>query len=648
MHNLHRPLALLGLICLLFLAYFPGLHGDFEFDDQANLLQNTDIQIQDFSLHTLKLAALSGDSGPLGRPVSMITFAINHAVTGFDPFYLKLTNVAIHAVSGFGLYLLVVQLLVAYRRASARQTSDSIGWIALLVAAAWMLHPLNLTSILYIVQRMTSLSGLFSIVALYCYASGRNRMQTQQPHGWWLILIATPAAGVIALFCKENAAMLPLLIFLIEAFFFRFRSSSTTETRILHGIFLITLWLPLIAIASFLVSTPEWLAQGFGTRGFTLPERLMTESRVLWFYLRMIAAPDISLMGIYHDDIAISTGLTAPLSTLPAVLGLFCLVLIAILFHRRAPLLSFGIAWFLAGHLMESSIIPLEIAHEHRNYLPMIGPILAAFYYLLNSSLTIRNTAYPLAVLLIGMLTFSTLVRAKQWGDLLEHAIAEAENHPDSPRAQQQLGRMYFKLYNAEPREEFYEQARKAFEASSALDPHFKSGLYARIILDYNAEHTPPDSVITEFRDRLQHHRTEPGDITMLESLLQCQLSGDCKLPDTVFLELLEIEVERYKGDPKRQASFLSFLGSYAAQKMDDEILAGQYLKQAVDAYPSDVQGRLNYAWYLGVTGQYVAANAQIAAAWQADSKLNKFGPRIHSVERSIQERKINMEGKPR
>jgi tetratricopeptide (TPR) repeat protein len=647
MHNFWRLFSLICLLGTLFAVYRPGLYGDFEFDDQANLLQNSDLQILNFSLHGLKLAALSGDSGPLGRPISMVTFALNHILTGFDPFYLKLTNVGIHAISGIALYLLVVQLLFAYRRThSHKMLDEAVKWIAMVVASAWMLHPLNLTSVLYIVQRMTSLAGFFSLLALYFYTLGRNRTLENKASGWWLILLASPIAGIIALFCKENSAVLPLLIFLVEWFLFKFHTTNTFEKKTLHAIFISTLWLPLFGMSAFLLLTPEWLSNGFEGRGFTLTERLMTESRVLWFYIHMIIAPDISLLGIYHDDIKISSNLLTPSSTLPAILGLLLLSLFAIGLRSRIPILSFGIVWFLAGHLMESSFVPLEIAHEHRNYLPMVGLLLAGVYYLLNSQFTrkIQRSVYLLVSILIGMLAFSTHVRATQWGDLLEHAITEAENHPSSPRAQQQLGRMYFKLYKAEKREVFYENARQAFEISSALDPDFKSGLYARIILDFNAGRPPPKSVIADFKYRLQNRRTEPGDITMFDSLLQCQLAGDCKLPDKVFLEFLEIESDRYKDSPKWQASFLSFLGAYAAQKMDDEALAERYLKQAVEVYPEDIQGRLNYAWYLGATGQFQSANEQIRYAWKINRKLNKYGKRIEDVAKSIEEKKEKMQ----
>jgi len=650
MQNFWRYFSFIAVLGLAWLSYQPGLYGDFEFDDQVNLLFNLYLQIDQISLPALKLAALSGDAGPLGRPISMVSFAINHLVTGFDPFYLKLTNLIIHITSGALLYILLLQLLHAYRRAYAIQlTNNVIAWIAVASSAAWLLHPLNITSVLYIVQRMTSLSGLFSLLTILFYAWGRNRILDGNRRGWWAVLLATPVAGLIAILSKENAAILPLLLLLVEWCFFRFRTPSRLETRLLYGIFAITVWLPLLLAFAYLTLHPEWLHAGYGGRGFSLAERLLTECRVLWLYLRLILAPDISLMGIYHDDIPISTGPFTPVITLPAVIGILVLLLLAVWMRRQAPMLAFGLLWFFIGHLIESTIIPLEIAHEHRNYLPMIGILLAGFYYLLNPRLMPRilRLKILLALLLISMLGFSTHVRSTQWGDLLEHAMLEAENHPASPRAQQQLGRMYFKLYKHEAREEFYQRALKCFQASSSLDPHFKSGLYARIILDYNAGRPPPPEVINEFRYRLQLARTEPGDITMFDSLVKCQLSGDCKLPDQTVIELLEIEVARYKGDPERQASFLSFLGAYSAQKMDNARLAGKYLKQAVNVYPADVQGRLNLAWYYTVVGQYEAAYEQINFAREIDRKTNKFIERIKNVEENIAQRRAQTSALP-
>lgn len=635
---------LLFIFVFAFAIYSPGLNGDFEFDDQANLLSNTHLQIDHLSYHSLKIAALSGDAGPLGRPISLVTFAINYYLAGFNPYYLKLTNIGIHIASGLTLILLFQQLLIAYRTTYAIALTDpSIRFIAYIAGTAWMLHPLDITSVLYIVQRMTSLSGLFTLLALLLYALGRNRI-CEGKRGWALVVLASPFFGLLAVFSKENAAVLPLYAFLIELFFFRFRAPSLREHRLLHALYALVLWIPLVIGVAFVIAIWDWFVTGYTNRGFTMGERLLTEGRILWFYLRLIFLPNVSLMGIYHDDIALSTGIVSPTTTALSIVGLGGMLICGVLIQRRIPILAFAIFWFLAGHIIESSLIPLELAHEHRNYLPMAGFIFAAFYYLTSPNtphLSLR-LRFGLAALLVTLLAFSTHVRAKQWGNLLEHAILEVENHPASPRAQQQLGRMYFKLYQAERREDFYFKAKQHFETASKLDSHFKSGLYAMIILEFTAGKNPSDQTLEEFQYRIKNKRREPGDIAMFESLVRCQINGGCKLADSVMLELMEAEVNRYRDDPTREASFLSLLGSYASQKMDNPTKAGEYLKQATIAFPSDVQSHLNYAWYLANMNDFEQADQHMRIAKKLDQPHEKFRSRIAMLKRYIEELRLN------
>jgi hypothetical protein len=122
-----------------------------------------------------------------------------------------------------------------------------------------------------------------------------------------------------------------------------------------------------------LLGHAQWLWAGYDLRPFSLVERLMSEGRILWFYLGLMVAPRMAAFGLYHDDIAVSTGLFSPWTTLPALLGLAGLAWLAWRVRKSAPLAAFGIAWFLIGHSLESTVLPLELAHEHRNYLPLLG-----------------------------------------------------------------------------------------------------------------------------------------------------------------------------------------------------------------------------------------------------------------------------------
>ena len=126
---------------------------------------------------------------------------------------------------------------------------------------------------------------------------------------------------------------------------------------------------------------PELFLGGYEGRDFDLLQRLLTQARVLFLYLGLLLIPDIRRFGLYHDDLVTSTGLFDPSSTFLAVVA-WAVIVVFILWgaRRRAPW-AFASAWFLVGHGMESTIVPLEQMHEHRNYVPSVGIWIAAAYY---------------------------------------------------------------------------------------------------------------------------------------------------------------------------------------------------------------------------------------------------------------------------
>jgi tetratricopeptide (TPR) repeat protein len=164
---------------------------------------------------------------------------------------------------------------------------------------------------------------------------------------------------------------------------------------------------------------------------------LLTESRVLFFYLGLLLFPHIRAFGLYHDDIVLSTGLLAPWTTLVSVLLWAGLVGLALWGVRRRALWSFAVLWYLVGHALESSLVSLELVYEHRNYLPSFGILFAVGYYLVSGLERLANgrrLAYPLAGLLVAVLAFTTFTRAGIWGDKYTVIEFSLRNHPNSSR----------------------------------------------------------------------------------------------------------------------------------------------------------------------------------------------------------------------
>ena len=169
----------IGLVLLaVALLYWPGMGGGFAFDDISNLVNNPALHVKSLHPDDWMAAIFSSPASSLQRPLAMATFAINHFFTGMDPSAMKLTNLAIHLLNT----LLVFQLVrTLFPFLGVR---DGRTWTALFVAFAWAVHPINLMAVLYVVQRMESLSHSFVLLGLCLYATLRIR-QIAQEGGWW-------------------------------------------------------------------------------------------------------------------------------------------------------------------------------------------------------------------------------------------------------------------------------------------------------------------------------------------------------------------------------------------------------------------------------------------------------------------------------
>ncbi|MGH8313285.1 MAG: hypothetical protein ACRER9_08380, partial [Gammaproteobacteria bacterium] len=194
-------IAVLTMLAAVALAYTPGLSGGFMFDDITNIVMNPFLALDHLGVHEMLRAAFSVRSGPLYRPISMLSFALNLYFFGPHPFSFKLVNVVIHLANALLLLWLTRRLLINCRRRYGFDwSSGTLNWASLLIAAAWALHPLNLTAVLYIVQRMTSLAALCTLAAMLAYVYGRERSLAGK-RGWPLVWLLTPVFGMIGLLC---------------------------------------------------------------------------------------------------------------------------------------------------------------------------------------------------------------------------------------------------------------------------------------------------------------------------------------------------------------------------------------------------------------------------------------------------------------
>lgn len=422
---------------VVWLTYSPGLRGPFVFDDIPNFISNPAVAVSELTSSQIGAAARANDSGPLGRPLSSLSFGLNHFLAGGyeNTFPFKLTNLLIHIVNIVLVYWLARSLLSKLPACDWPLPSEMRLPLAAFAAVAWGLHPIQLTSVLYVVQRMTTLSAMFTLAGLLLFFAGRKRVELGVPRGFRL-MAAGLLVGLAGALAKENAVLILAYVLVIEFVFFN-RPLSTADQRHLAAFYGVSVFAPFTISVAALTFHPSWLLDTYIVRDFTLIERLLTEARVLWRYASLIVFPQPAGFTLFHDDIPLSTGLLTPWSTFPAVVALLAALASSILLTKRAPVAAFAVLWFLAGHSLESSIFGLELAHEHRNYLPSFGLIFAIACVIgrYHASTTYKAVPVSMAAAFVLTLGVVTSIRAETWSSEERLIQTMVQQHPRSERS---------------------------------------------------------------------------------------------------------------------------------------------------------------------------------------------------------------------
>ncbi|QQP98504.1 hypothetical protein [Lysobacter enzymogenes] len=410
------------------LIYALGLDGPYLFDDSFNL---EPVRLWERGRLGWSEAMFGNVSGVLGRPVSMASFMLSAGLGSPTPLDYKLGNLLIHLICAVLIYRLLRRLLAGRDAALA----------AVALTALWALHPLHVSTVLYAIQRMAQLSSLFALACVLAYLRGRDSLRDDRKRaaGLWLF-VAFPLLWIAGLFSKENAAVAPLLCLVLEIAYFQ---RTPASKRWLSAFYAATLLLPAIAAAWILAFKPGTVLAGYAIRDFGMPERLLSQSRALVDYLGMLAVPRAERMGLFADDFATSHGLFSPPTTAAAIVFLSAASIGAIALKRKAPHIFAGWFFFLFAHSVESSILPLELYYEHRNYLPSVGLLLmlAGLIGLLPAGWrSRRRVRFGIAGLWVAACIALATIAAQQtqvWRSkdlIVEQAL---RGHPESVRARQ-------------------------------------------------------------------------------------------------------------------------------------------------------------------------------------------------------------------
>jgi len=400
-------------------------------------------------------------SGPLGRPVSMASFVLEKLLLDGELTTSKQVNILLHLCNG-ALVIWLFWLLFRFLGIPGYRM------LALVLGAAWLLSPLYVSTVLYVVQRMAMLSTTFMLCSCICYCYWREKLRLETFSVGLLALLAMLV--LLAVFAKENAVVVIPILLLLEALWFQFVGGNGQPIRWLKRTTLGLIAFGGVTVLFVLVLDWDGLAAAFQRRYFTLDERLLTQSRILWDYVSQLYSPDVLRMGLYHDDVVVSTSLNQPSTTRFAImawLGVLVLFMVA-LFWRWGRYLALGVAWFAVGHSIEAGVFSLELYFEHRNYFPGVGLflLLGALY-----AWFVRRwplTAPPLLVYLACYALWLASLTGSQvqiWSSRPLLVLNSLNAHPNSYRANADMA---VQLANAGAIDQAREYSAKAYSLSVA------------------------------------------------------------------------------------------------------------------------------------------------------------------------------------
>lgn len=591
------------LVLATALVYWPALGGDFIFDDFPNIVTNAKVHPESLSLESLAVAA-RGYDGPIDRPLATISFALDYLVSGKDPFAFKLSSLVVHLVNALLVFALTLRLLQV---AQARSPVPASALAALGISLAWAVHPMQVSSVAYVVQRMETLALTFVLLGLLAYLRGRCRqLQGERGLPW---IVVGGALAMTGLLSKETAILFPVYTLALELTLLGFGAAAPGTSRRLKWAYAGVFALAILLFVGWVL--PDYWGEGrLVGRSFDASERLLSQGRILPMYLGWMLWPAPDALTFYHDDFQASRALLSPATTALGFMLLGSLLGAALWLGRRRPLFALGLLWFFGAHLLTSNVFNVELVFEHRNYFALLGIVLSVADLACSVFRKPSTTRLALACAALTMLAGLTLMRSATWGDPLQLAADLATRKPHSQRASNDLATLYAGLSAEDAASPFYAKAMAEFERGSRI-PHASPLSEQGLILLAAAAGQPTQSA---WWDRLtQKLRTNPlgaQERSAISNLVK-QRSLGMALDDARLREAFVVLLDR-DGLP---ADIYLQLGNAALMQMKDPALADQAYDRALVVSGRDPEYAIRVVTNLVSGGAVDAAKRFLARA---------------------------------
>ena len=607
---------LLGLLVALLAAlpFLPGLPGEFVFDDVPNIENNESIRLDTLTAEGLfNVIATPQISGAM-RGLPTLTFALDYwRAGGAEPAAFRSTNIAIHAITAFALAWLLRSILLL-----AGVTATRARWLGPALALAWALHPLQVSAVLYAVQRLQTMGTLFLVLALLAYLKARTAQIEGRPAR--TLLLVTFLLWALAMACKEDSVLLPAYMLALELTVLRFAAADAVLSRRLRLGYLIATVAGILTYA-LLILPSYWNWNAYPGRDFSTPERLLTQARVLVMYLWQIVLPLPSHMPFYYDWLQPSRGLLQPWTTLGSILLIAGLLGLGWRQRHNRPLLAFGIFLFFGAHFVTSNVIGLELAFEHRNHFALVGAVLAVGSLLIEGADRLRlppRAGAATAVAILAALGSATAARAHDWRNNLALGLASSAAAPHSARAWILLCSTYFKQGGGPtPQNTELDPAIEACGRGAELAPYSLNNVALLIVLKTLRGDITPDDW-TRFQQRLQTVQMS-WDNERAPMILTHHWAQGVKLDKAQLLDAMDILVQR----GTLQASNIAAAGYFIMDNMGEPDRAMPFFIQAIKKSPPTDPFPMHISQQLHEKGRADLAEKIMNIETARDSQLN-------------------------
>lgn len=504
----------ISLFLFLLVIYGNSLNGAWQFDDEPSIVNNQSVHLKSLDWESIRKTFYGFEQKKISRPVAYLSFGLNYCVGGLDPFGYHVVNLIIHCLAAIFLFLFV------YRTLNLPRLQTSYGptsyHIALLTAFFWAVNPVQVTTVTYIVQRMASMVGLFYIMSMYFYLLGRTADILSKKI---IFLLLCALTATLSIGTKENAFMIPVSIYLYDLILIQDLNKKNILRNLKYFIIPTAIVASLGLFFSFDILS---IAASYSARPFTLTERLLTEPRVILFYISLLLYPTYGRLTLTHD-FTISRSLMDPWTTGPAILFIVGCLGLSVWMARKRPLIAYCIIFFFLNHFIEGSYIPLELVYEHRNYIPsmLFFLLVAVFVIRLLDYFSYKRTIHFMILALICFILTAQGHTVTMYNFIFQSPyILWSDNIAKSPN----LSRPYVNLGNILWDQGRYQEAYESYEKAWTLNRFDRSSQAASAVYNMGRYHflkKDNEQALAHFQTAI---RMEPRYANMWVSLAQTQI----------------------------------------------------------------------------------------------------------------------------